>query len=55
MRTSTDVLEAADFLAEGQIREIRALAGYEIAKIEIAFATGPLLGKGRVRITPYQP
>jgi outer membrane protein TolC len=55
VRTSTEVLEAADFLAEGQIREILALAGYEIAKIEIAFATGTLLGKGRVRITPYQP
>ena len=54
VRTSTEVLEAADFLADAQIREIQALAAYEIAKIEIAFATGTLLGHGRVRLVPYQ-
>lgn len=53
LRTSTDVLEAADFLADAQVREIRALTGYEIAKIDIAFATGSLLGRGRVRLQPY--
>jgi outer membrane protein TolC len=53
VRTSTDVLIASDFLADSQIREIDALAGYEIANIEIAFATGTLLGKDRVRLVPY--
>ncbi len=55
LRTSTEVLEAENFLGEAQIREIRALVEYEIAKVDIAFATGTLLGYGRVRIesTPY--
>ncbi len=52
VRTSTDVLNAADRLAESQISEIRALASYEIAKIDTAVATGTLLGKGRVRLYP---
>ena len=50
VRTSTDVLEAADFLAEAQIREIQALASYERNKISAALATGTLLGKGQVRL-----
>lgn len=52
VRTSTDVLIAADRLAEAQISEIQALASYEIAKIDTAVATGTLLGKGRVRLYP---
>lgn len=47
-RTSVEVLEAADFLAEAQSREVRSLVAYEIAMIDIAQATGTLLGQGRV-------
>ncbi len=53
VRTSTDVLIAADFLAEAQVREINALAAYEIAKIDIAFVTGTLLGSGRVELASF--
>ncbi len=55
VRTSTDVLDAADFLAEAQIREISALSEYEIAKVSLAYATGTVLGKGRVRLIPDRP
>lgn len=53
VRTSTDVLIAADFLADAQVRELNALAAYEIAKIDIAFATGTLLGNGRVELASF--
>lgn len=52
-RTSTDVLTAADFLAEAQLREVNALAAYEVAKIDLAFVTGTLLGSGKVELQPY--
>lgn len=48
LRTSTEVLEAAARLADAQSREIRALAAYEVSQIDIAFATGTLIGKDRV-------
>ncbi len=48
-RTSTDVLDAAANLADAQSREIRALTDYQIAQVDIAFATGTLLGYERVR------
>ena len=48
LRTSTDVLEAAGRLAFAQIREIRALSAYEISQIDIAFASGALIGRDRV-------
>ena len=48
LRTSTDVLEAAAFLADAQSREIRALSAYEISQVDIAFAAGALVGKDRV-------
>ena len=50
-RTSTDVLEAADFLAEAQVREITTLATYEQDKVNAALATGTLLGKGQVSLS----
>ena len=55
VRTSTDVLDAADQLADAQIREVNALAGYEIAKVDLAFATGNVLGHGHVRLEPHAP
>ena len=48
-RTSTEVLEAATRLAEAQIAEIRALVDYQIAQVDLAFATGTLLGASRVQ------
>jgi outer membrane protein TolC len=51
-RTSTDVLDAADRLALAQSREIHALSDYQIAQVDVAFATGTLLGHGRVVLPP---
>ena len=48
LRTSTDVLQAAARLADALSREIRALTAYEISQIDIAFATGTVIGHGRV-------
>jgi outer membrane protein TolC len=57
LRTSTEVLEVIALLANAQSREIRALAAYEIAQIDIAFATGTVLGKSGVTFEPkrYEP
>jgi len=49
LSTSTDVLDASSRLAQARSREIDALSDYEIARIDLAFATGTLLGHGRVR------
>ncbi|HEX2836729.1 MAG TPA: TolC family protein [Phycisphaerales bacterium] len=46
--TSTDVLDAATRLAEAQLAEARALADYQIAQVDLAFATGTLLGADKV-------
>lgn len=54
-RTSTDVLDAATRLAEGQLAEIRALADYQIALVDLSFATGTLLGAARVDWSPRDP
>lgn len=50
LRTSTDVLDAQSRLADAQSREVRALADYEIALVDIAFATGTVLGRTGVDI-----
>jgi outer membrane protein TolC len=50
-RTSTDVLDAAQRLSDAQSREVEALTDYEISRVDIAFATGTLLGEGRVVFT----
>ena len=48
LRTSTEVLDAQSRLADAQSREVRALADYQIALVDIAFATGTLLGQSQV-------
>ncbi|RMH29449.1 MAG: TolC family protein [Planctomycetota bacterium] len=53
--TSTVVLDTATRLAEAQLAEIRAVTDYEIAKIDLAFATGTLLGADRVIWAPVDP
>jgi outer membrane protein TolC len=52
LRTSTDVLDAAASLADAQSAEVQALADYQIGQIDLAFATGTLLGYGQVRWEP---
>jgi outer membrane protein TolC len=53
--TSTDVLDAATRLADAQLAEIRALTEYQIAKVDLAFATGSILGASRVDWNPLDP
>lgn len=55
LRTSTDVLDAQARLASARSAEIRALAEYQIAQVDVAFATGMLLGATMVRWEPAEP
>ncbi|MHC4426222.1 MAG: TolC family protein [Planctomycetota bacterium] len=52
LRTSTDVLQAQTNFANAQSAEILALAEYQIALVDLAYATGTLLGAARVRWEP---
>lgn len=54
LRTSTDVQDALTKLADAQSREVIALADYQIAQVDIAFATGTLLGRDQVDWQPYE-
>jgi outer membrane protein TolC len=47
-RTSTEVLDAQAKLADARQAEIVAVAEYQIARVDIAFATGTLLGQSQV-------
>lgn len=54
--TSTNVLDAATRLAEAQLQEINAITDYQISQVDLAFATGTLLGQSRVDLTiPDRP
>ena len=55
MRTSTDVLDAQTRLANAQSDEVQAVAEYQIAQVDIAYATGTVLGAARVVWTPGVP
>jgi len=55
MLTSTDVLEAQTDLADAQRMEIRALTEYQIALVDLAYATGTLLGAAKVQWEPFVP
>lgn len=52
-RTSTDVLDAATRLAEAQLTEIQAVTDYQIAQVDLAVATGTLLGAVKVSWEPF--
>jgi outer membrane protein TolC len=52
LRTSTEVLEAQTRLANAKLSEISAVSEYEIAQVDIAFATGTVLGASRVHWEP---
>lgn len=48
LRTSTEVLDAQTRLADARSAEISAVTEYQIAQIDVTFATGTLLGASRV-------
>lgn len=52
LRTSTEVLDAQTKLADARSSEIAALTEYQIAQVDIAFATGNVLGATRVAWQP---
>lgn len=53
--TSTDVLNAAAELADAQSIEVDAVVEYQIAQIDLAYATGTLLGAAKVEWSPIDP
>ncbi len=52
MRTMREVLEALSDLGDSQLAELRAIVDYQVAQIDVAFATGTLLGHARVDLSP---
>jgi outer membrane protein len=54
-RTSTDVLDAQIKFADAQSSEIRALADYQIGLVDLAYATGTILGAARIQWEPIVP
>ena len=54
-RTSTDVFDAQTKFADAQSSEIRALTEYQIALVDLAYATGTLLGAARIEWQPAIP
>lgn len=48
LRTSTDVLDAASRLADAQSAEVRAIAAYRLSLVDLAQATGSVLGSASV-------
>lgn len=50
--TSTNVLDAATRLAESQLAEIRAVVDYQISQVNLAQATGTLLGAAKIAWRP---
>jgi len=52
LRTSTEVLNAQTDLANAKLSEISALTDNQIAQVDIAFATGTLLGASHVAWEP---
>jgi len=54
-RTSTDVLDAQTTFANAQSAEISALAEYQIALVDLAYATGTILGAAHIQWAPIVP
>lgn len=44
LRTMTEVLETLTRLGEAQIKEVRAISDYQVAMVDLAYATGTLMG-----------
>jgi outer membrane protein len=52
LRTMREVLEALTSLGDSQLSEVKAIVGYQVAQIDLAYATGTLLGYARVGLDP---
>lgn len=48
LRTMTEVLETLTRLGEAQMKEIRAMSDYQVALIDVAYATGTVLGASKI-------
>jgi outer membrane protein TolC len=55
LNTSTDVLDAQARLADAQSAEIAALADYQISLVDLAYATGTLIGASNIEWQPLSP
>jgi len=55
LRTATDVLDAQAKFANAQSTEISALTEYQIAQVDLAYATGTLLGAAKIQWQPAVP
>jgi outer membrane protein len=55
LRTSTDVLDAQTTLANAQLSELSALVEYQVALVDLAYATGTLLGAAQIEWEPTVP
>ena len=55
LNTTTEVLEAQTNFANAKSSEIRALTEYQIALVDLAYATGTLLGAAKVEWEPLVP
>jgi outer membrane protein TolC len=53
--TSTDVLEAQTNFADAQSNEILALVDYQISLVDLAYATGTVLGSAKIQWEPFVP
>ena len=54
IRTMREVIEALTELGDAQLSEIRAIVDYQVSQIDLAFATGTLLGYARVDLAPIR-
>lgn len=54
LRTMREVLAALADLGDAQLGEIRAIVDYQVGQIDLAFATGTLLGYSRVDLSPLE-
>ena len=55
LRTSTEVLDAQTNFANAQSAEITALTEYQIALVDLAYATGTILGAAHIQWDPIVP
>lgn len=55
LRTMTEVLEMLSLLGKAQSKEISAVKDYQVALIDLAYATGTLLGYSRVELNINTP
>jgi outer membrane protein len=50
LRTMTEVLETLTRLGEAQLKEIRAISDYQISLVDVAYATGTVLGHSQISL-----